>query len=251
MKKVRTLKIIVAPLLAFTIATSLHAEMAFDGINAQLGAGLSYSHINTSGTDDSSWDGDPLNLNGGTAATRFNGLVSLGYSKSIESFNLAANVFYVIGNQSGGGKSSSDTYAIAIPDVYTGNLSESLTSSYKFKNTWGIAVEPGYYMDEKLLGYVKLAYINSSLQSSLGCNASDTYCNNVTASINQSLNGFGYGFGAKYALTKNVYGAIDLMGVTYSPVKSNYNWFPDSEFKNYASFKPTQFLGFISLGYRF
>lgn len=237
--------------LMWLLPMTAFADMPFDGVNAQIGAGLSYTNLNASGTQDQSWDGTALDLNGSSNATRFNGLVSLGYSKAVESFNLAANVFYIIGNQSAGGKSNSDSYTISIPDVYTGTLSENLSSNYKPKNTWGISVEPGYYFSNKILGYVKLAYVNSSLQSNLYCNASDQYCANNTASATKSLNGFGYGLGGKYAITENVYGAIDLMGVTYGGVTQSYNWFPDSELQNNANFKPTQFLGFLSLGYRF
>lgn len=252
MKKPLRSVVALASAITLFLPNPVIADMAFDGINAQIGGGLSYTNINASGTQDQSWDGGaPLNLNGSTSATRFNGLVSLGYSKSLDSFNLAANVFYVIGNQSGSGKSSSDSYTISIPDVYTGSLSENLSSSYKLKNTWGISVEPGYYFSSKFLGYLKLAYVNSSLQSNLYCNASDQYCSNNTATANKSLNGFGYGIGGKYAITENIYGAIDLMGVTYGSVNQSYNWFPDSELQNSANFKPTQFLGFLSLGYKF
>lgn len=251
MKKLLKSTAITGSALCVLFAHSAHAEKSFDGMNVQLGAGLSYTHVNASGTQDNSWEGSPLDLNGSSSASRFNGLFSLGYSKSIESINVAANVFYVIGNQSGGGKSSSDSYNVSIPDVYTGNLSENLSSTYQLKNTWGISLEPGYYFSEKALGYLKLAYVNSSLKSTLNCNASDGYCNNTSATSSKNVNGFGYGLGAKYAFTQNVYGAVDLMGITYGSVSTSYNWFPDGEYQNAASFRPTQFLGFISLGYRF
>lgn len=245
------LHITLATLGCVCAADTAFAEMAFDGVNVQLGAGMSGTWVNASGTQDNSWEGDSLNLNGTSSAARFNGLASLGYSKAFDSFNLAANVFYVIGNQSANGKSSSDSYTISIPDVYTGSVSEGISSNYKLKNTWGISVEPGYYINSKFLAYLKLAYVNSSLQSSLYCNASDQYCANNTASSNKSINGFGYGVGGKYAITQNIYGAIDLMGVTYGSVSQSYNWFPENELRNSANFKPTQFLGFLSIGYRF
>lgn len=231
--------------------SSAHADMAFDGVNLQLGAGMSSTWVKANGTQDNSWDSDSLNLDGTSSAARFNGLASLGYSKAFDSFNLAANIFYFIGNQSANGKSNSDSYTISIPDVYTGSVSESISSSYKLKNTWGISIEPGYFISNKLLGYLKLAYVNSSLQTSLYCNASDQYCANNTASSKKSINGFGYGIGGKYAITENIYGAIDLMGVSYGSVSQSYNWFPEAEFQNNANLKSTQFLGFISVGYRF
>ena len=230
---------------------SAYADMAFDGVNLQLGAGMSGTWVKANGTQDNSWDSDNLNLDGTSSAARFNGLASLGYSKAFDSFNLAANVFYVIGNQSANGKSNSDSYTISIPDVYTGSVSESISSIYKLKNTWGISIEPGYYFSNKFLGFFKLAYVNSSLHSSLYCNASDQYCVNNTATSKKSIHGFGYGVGGKYAITENIYGAIDLMGVTYGRVSQNYNWFPESEFQNTANFKSTQFLGFVSIGYKF
>jgi hypothetical protein len=230
----------------------LHAQQVFDGINTQLGLGVATSQVSASGTDDDSWYGSsPLNVNGNTSGTRLVGLASIGYSKSFSSYNLAANLFYVIGNQSAGGSSTTGVTSNITPDGPSKKVSENLNSSYTLKNTWGISLEPGYYFDKDLLAYLKLAYVTTSLQSNLSCNSSDGYCPNQMSSSSQSLNGFGYGLGVKKMFTDSIYGAVDLLGVTYGNVNKSYNLSTYSTAPNNASFKTTQYMGFVSVGYKF
>jgi hypothetical protein len=236
------------------LACSAHAQKAFDGVNLQLGLGLANSQINASGAQDNSWGGSlggELGLNGKSTANRVNGLASIGYSKSIDSYNLAANLFYVIGSQSAGGKTAGDSNTIFTPDGSQYSVSESLSSTYKLKNTWGITLEPGYYFGEQTLGYLKLAYVRTTLQTNLFCNASDAYCNNAMVTNQQGLNGFGYGIGVKQQLTENIFASVDLLGISYGSVNQSYNWFPSVAYQNNAAFKANQYMGFISVGYKF
>lgn len=230
----------------------LHAQQVFDGINTQLGLGVVGSQVNANGTGDESWYGSsPLNVNGNTNGTRLVGLASIGYSKSFSSYNLAANLFYVIGNQSAGGTSASGAMSDVTPDGPSNTVTENLTSSYTLKNTWGISLEPGYYFDKDVLAYLKLAYVTTTLQSNISCNSSDGYCPNQISSSSQNLNGFGYGLGIKKMFTDSIYGAIDVLGVTYGNVNKSYNLSPYSTASNNAGFKTTQYMGFISVGYKF
>ena len=94
------------------MAGSATAQSAFDGFNAQLGIGGIQSQVNTTGTEDTSITPN-ASINGTSSATRLNGMASIGYSQSFDNlfkgFNLAGNIFYVIGNQSAGNVSTSTT----------------------------------------------------------------------------------------------------------------------------------------------
>ena len=240
--------------LAVFFANSVMAQSAFDGFNFQLGIGGIQSQINASDTNDTTLTPNP-NINKTTTGNSFNGLVSAGYSQSLDSlisnFNIAGNIFYVVGNQSAGSISNTTT-SNGFP------ITETLGGSYKLKNTWGISLEPGYYFSKEFLGYLKFAYVSSTLNSSFSCSASDNLClstggasaANNSFSTNKTINGIGYGVGGKYQITEDIYGALDLLYVDYSKVNQGINWIFVDTTAN-ASFKPQQFMGFISLGYKF
>lgn len=240
-----------------TFSTLLSAQQAFDGFNFQLGVGVSQNQIKADGTNDTSITPNP-NINNTTTGTSFNGLTSIGYSQSFDNlfkgFNLAANVFYVIGNQSGGSVNNTVTGVTAADSTVT----ETLSGKYKIQNTWGISLEPGYYFTKDVLGYLKFAYVSSTLNSSFSCAASDDLCltssggSSATSSFssNKTINGIGYGIGGKYQITKNIYGALDFLYVDYSKSNQNINWYELSTTAN-ASFKPQQYMGFVSIGYKF
>lgn len=208
--------------------SSVSMAGGFDGPFVQLGIGGSATSSKTSG------DETLANINGTTNSGSFNGLVSAGWSQEIANsgFNLAADLFYVIGNQDAGQNNAS----------YTGSAGfwERQSLNSKLKNTFGIAVEPGWNFTNDTLGYVKLAWVNSRI------NLSDSYSesnpsNNNSGSWQGTTNGFGYGLGAKHLFTQNIYGAIDLMGVSYSSCSVGQT----------GSVQPTQFIGFASIGYKF
>lgn len=241
-----------------TFSGASFAQKAFDGFNFQLGIGGTQSQVKASNTEDFTLIPNP-NINGATAGASFNGITSAGYSKSFDNlfkgFNLAANVFYVIGNQSAGNTNNTTTGVLADDDTLS--ATEKLSGSFKLKNTWGIALEPGYYISNNLLGYLKFAYVSSTANASLSCYASDSgclgadgsYANNTSYNINKTINGIGYGFGGKYQITQNVYGALDFLYVDYSSVSQNISWAGGPVAS--ATFKPQQYMGFMSMGYRF
>lgn len=226
-------QLILAGAIAALSGTALAAG-AFDGPFVQLGIGGSGTSTKISGTD-SSFDGS-------SSQGSFNGLVSAGWSQSIgtEGFNLGANLFYVIGNQNAGQKNN--TYGVE-GSGWTASVTESGQST--LKNTFGISVEPGWNFTESTLGYVKLAWVNSRLDGNLNmsytCPACTTTSGSASESSTKTINGFGYGLGVKQLVTKNIFVGVDLMGVTYG--SANYD--------GGMSAKPSQFLGFASVGYKF
>jgi opacity protein-like surface antigen len=224
---------------ALGAASTLAMAGGFDGPFVQLGIGGSSTWTKTSGLESGSTS---ASLNGTSSQGNVNGLVMGGYSQdfgafneSLKGFNLAANIFYVIGNQNAGSNSSTGTRS---SDGFT----NTLTGNNKLQNTWGISVEPGWNFTESTLGFVKLAWLNSQYKNNVGYSEPDGYSENF--SFSKTVNGFGYGLGVKQLITKNVFAGVDLMGVTYNTNSLG------GDFQG-VSFKPTQFMGFASIGYKF
>ena len=236
---------------ALGAASTLAMAGGFDGPFVQLGIGGSNTYNKVG--DMSIVNGGP-SLNGTQSGSSFNGIVSAGYSKdmgafnqSLKGFNLAANLFYVIGNQKSGSNSSTG------PDTMDDGtvLSSTLTGNYKLENTWGISVEPGWNFTESTLGYVKLAWVNSYAKSNINyTNAGGGY---AVVNGSKNINGFGYGLGVKHLLTKNIFVGVDMMGVTYGNSFKNTvgDTNGDSGGQSVASNKFSQFMGFASVGYKF
>ena len=218
--------------MAVVIAGSSGGAMAaeFDGPFVQLGVGGSRSYTYLNGTRNSVLDGTSSQGN-------VNGLLAGGYSQALSDtpFNLAANIFYIIGNQNAGAPSNTVTGT---------NGSNSANTQSTFSNSFGIAVEPGWYVTDKTLGYAKLAWVHAdgaySSSSTITTLAPPRTIPESTA-IKKSMNGFGYGFGFKQSITQEIYLGLDMMGVTYNSSKSSRG----------ATVRPEQFMGFVSLGYRF
>ena len=212
------------------IATSGVMAAEFDGPFVQLGIGGSRSYTNLSRTRNGILDGTSSQGN-------VNGLVAGGYSRAIgqSGFNLAANLFYVIGNQNAGAPNNT---------LVGSNGSSSASTSSTFANSFGIALEPGWYATERTLGYAKLAWVNTNgLFKRYAREA--TLVPSVTVSesttTNKNMNGLGYGVGVKQRLTQDLYLSLDVMGVAYRSVTTNRG----------AAIRPEQFMGFMSLGYCF
>jgi len=231
-------------LAAIALAGLSSAALAsdFDGINVQLGIGGSSTSSSLNGWSYS--DDSPVNVNGKNGSGSFNGLVSLGYSQEIPNaggFNLAANLFYVIGNQNAGNSNNSGTW-----NDGSGAMYNQMSANRKLQNTFGISVEPGWNFTKSSLGYVKLAWLNSHQNIQASSYGQDLVTNETqSASLNQTkaVNGFGYGLGFKQMITDNIFGAVDLMGVTYNSAAYGQD--------NGMTSKPSQFLGFVSIGYKF
>lgn len=235
---------------AIGAASSFAMAGGFDGPFVQLGIGGSSTWTKVSGAPVSDTGADPnVTMSGGS----FNGIVAGGYSQdlgiidpSIKGLNLAANIFYVIGNQSSGSKSASGTDA--------GGYSNNFSLNGKLKNTFGISVEPGWNFTDNALGYVKLAWLNSRAQSTINFSDNDGNAFGIDGPSSSTVNGFGYGIGAKYLITKNIFAGVDLMGVTYSGISPTYtvpSAYCNSDCSTSPNIKNTQFMGFASIGYKF
>lgn len=221
-------------ILAAAIATISSAAFAgsFDGPFVQLGIGGAYTSTKVTGLTTGSGSSADGTVSGGSV----NGLVAAGYSQEIAAsgFNLAANIFYVIGNQKSGSNSSTATNS--------SNYTASIGTDNKLENTFGISIEPGWNFSKETLGYVKLAWVNTQSKNSISFSNNDPSSSQDAA--NKNLNGFGYGLGIKQMISKDIFAGIDLMGVTYGSNK------PGGDFSG-SGFKPSQFLGFASVGYKF
>lgn len=232
-------KTIAAIALAGLSATAFASD--FDGVNVQLGIGGASTSTNVNGVSVN--EQSPITANGKGSSGSANGLVSLGYSHEIPEtggFNLAANLFYVIGKQKAGNTNNSGTWNDGTSDMYN-----QVGAERKLKNTFGISVEPGWNFTKSSLGYVKLAWLTSqqNVQGSSYAYEPSTG-NSNSGSLNESkrVNGFGYGLGFKQMITENIFGAVDLMGVTYG--SATYG-------DGGVTSKPSQFMGFASIGYKF
>ncbi len=223
---------------ALTFVAPFAFASEFDGLNLQLGIGGSNTSSRVSGTAITDSNGATYTtLDGTHSEGSFNGMTSIGYSKALgsEGFNMAGSLFYVIGNQNAGNVSSTFVGS-------GGSLTEA--GNVKFENTWGVSIEPGWNFAKSSLGFLKLAWVNSTYKGNLSANLtsfSDPTRNATAATYgSKNLNGFGYGLGVKHMLTQNIFAAVDVLGVSYQ------------SYENYGvSAKPSQWMGFASLGYRF
>lgn len=217
---------------------------AFDGPFVQLGIGGvgTQNKVSYQGDTATVLDFVGVNTNQTTNGGSFVGRIDAGWSQAIDKFNLAGGLFYVIGNQDAGSNSFSRTFT-------SGANSATLAGSQSFKleNSWGINVEPGYYITEKTLGYLKFSWFNSSVNASSNVSASYNI-NGQSGSIgagtttNNTVNGAGFGLGAKQMFTDNVYGYVEYQYVQYGSTTDNTAG---------ASYKPNQNYGMVGLGYKF
>jgi len=194
-------RLVVTSIAALLVSTVSYAG-SFDGPYVSVGAGAQY-------TGNSSF--------GGTASadisdTHFVGQILAGYSFEIApKFSLATNVFFNLSNDKAGSSSS-------------------ITATTK--NNIGISIEPGYYLDDKTLVYVKIGY--ARIDSKLDDGAVKT---------NDSLNGYLFGAGAKYLIDKDIYVGAEFTHYGYG---SN-----SAQLSSATSYKTEQNVGLVTLGYQF
>ena len=184
------------------------AAGSFDGPYVQLGIGGASTETQT--TYPSVLVNLPgFNTGANSSGGSFLGQILGGYSQSFDKFNIAANVFYNIGNQDSG----SNNYSLSGSNGYL-----NANQSFQMKNTWGVSLEPGLYVTEKTLGYLKLSYFNSQLNYNASYSASiisPSYSESGSYNSSTSMNGIGYGIGAKQMFTDNIYGFVEYQYVQY------------------------------------
>lgn len=216
--------------------TSAFADAgSLDGQFIQLGVGGSRNAVSLSGAQDPN---SSASLNNNVSSSSFNGLVAIGHSQDLgamdsklKGINLGLSAFFMLGNQKGLANSSSGS---SNDGTYTGIVG----GNFAIKNTWGISLEPGYYLQDTTLAYLKMAYVGAQGDASIYYSGSTTGPSYVGG--NRAVSGYGLGFGVKQVLTEHVYLAVDALQTYYSNISIGQ-----------AGAKFTQAMAFASFGYRF
>ena len=220
---------------AISAISGTAAAGAFDGPFVQVGIGGAATESSNSYTTNGVYNTVLGNIpSGSTNSGSFLGQVLGGYSQSIDQFNLAANIFYMIGNQDAGSQTYNTQY-MTVP--------VSVSNTVKLENTWGISVEPGYYVTDNTLGYLKFSWFNSTLKSSPSISALGA---TDTGNYSSNINGAGFGIGAKQMFTSNLYGYLEYQYVTYGSTSFNI-----ANGGGSISAKPSQNYGMVGIGYKF
>jgi hypothetical protein len=118
-------------------------------------------------------------------------------------------------------------------DLYTRKFIKSsdfagtyANSDVKLSNHYSVFIEPGYALSETTLGYFKLAYHSGKAE---------------TTGLSKSVNGTGYGFGARHFIDNNLYLNIEIQQIIYSKFTSS----------NGSVITGTQNLATVGIGYKF
>jgi hypothetical protein len=233
---------------ATVFASSAMAVGAFDGINAQLGIGMgsnSNQLTSSSYASGGGYSGSNSSSNSSAGSPTVFGTAAIGYSFGFANkFNLAANVFYMGGNDSAGNSNAT-----------AGNSRSeagSESTSIKMKDTFGVSIEPGYYFANQTLGYLKLGWAQTKV--SLNSNSYDSTNNPPASSFNGSANTQGalYGLGFKQMITSNVYLGVEAYQIQYANKSFSGTSRDGAVVSNFTvTAKPTQSFGGVVLGYKF
>jgi opacity protein-like surface antigen len=211
-------KTVLSALIASTFFAVPAFAGAFEGFNVQLGGG--FNSLTFKGTVNNQSGGEVYSVNYG--APGMFGMLSAGYTYAfaeLSKFNLGANLFYMLTSKS-------------IP--VESSAGSNYDNSIDIKNTWGISFEPGYYLSDSALGYLKLGYVRTSAL---------LVSNNVTLEDFGSLNGALYGFGVKQFVTDNIFVGFEASQMMFLKKNASGN--------DGLSVKPTYTQMGINVGYRF
>jgi len=203
---------------AMAVSTSVFAAGAFEG--PYMGVGIGPKSQNTKLTDAQGDEVDGLGKN------TFFGKVLGGYSMNFDKFNLGANVFYNIGTT---------TSNVVTP----GGIFNGSSVEVKWKNQFGVEFQPGYYLGDSTLGYLKLSW--QHMKAELQINTPSG-----SANPSDSFNGFGVGIGMKHAMDKNVFLWVDFEQTFFSSKTYSTSLSTAS-----IEAKPKQTLGTFGVGYQF
>lgn len=190
-------------LIATLLLSTVSYAGSFDGPYVSIGAGIQQSsNSNFSGT-----------VSNDTSDTHPAGQILAGYSFETvtPNFNLAVNAFFNLSNDKAGSSS-----AIAATT----------------KNNIGISIEPGYYLNDKTLAYVKLGYTSI-----------DSKFDDGNLKTKDTLHGYLFGAGAKYLISKRIYVGAEISRYDYGRNTSKLT-LP-------TSYKTDQNVGLITFGYQF
>jgi hypothetical protein len=205
----------VKPIAALTLASTLACSSAafaagsFDGF--YVGAGLGLRGPSSKLTEPST--GTEID---GVGRNDIFGALLAGYSFSPNgTFNIAGNVWYDLGD--------------ATTHVDSTALGASV--DYRLKNTFGLSVEPGWYLATNTLGYLKLSYARTEGEFS-----------GSVLSESKHFDGFGYGVGLKHLLNANLFVYVEAQQRIYNSETFNING---------VDVKPKETQGIVGVGWKF
>ena len=117
-------------------------------------------------------------------------------------------------------------------DLKNGEFAKPEGVEVQEKRHFSLAVEPGYAFTDKILGFGILSYHTARM----------TIISEESKAIaaERNLSGLGYGLGAKYALTHNIFVVAEMQKVTYGDVYIFGN-----------TFKTSQTVTSVGVGYHF
>ena len=198
------------------ISSPAFAEGAFDGVNLQ--AGVGFESLNSDWKTVGVYGGYSMDAGEHGAA----GNLSLGYSHGFSNkFNIATSVFYQFGSERAGSIQPDDLALI------------------KIKNLWGISLEPGYYISDDTLAYLKLGYAQASSNLKIYGGGAESF---------GTSRGFLYGAGLKHSISKDFFLGVEAYQINLGNAPgsvSNPSGFVNETHTN----TPAVTYGGVSLGY--
>ena len=203
---------------ALATSTSVLAAGEFEG--PWVGAGMGFRGQNTKVTDNSS--GREVD---GLGKNSIFGVLQGGYAFRWGDFNVGPYGFYLLG------QTTSD---VVVPG---GFLAGTTSFETKWKNQWGIGLQPGYYLSDKTIMYLKMSYNRTKVE---------LVVNTPSGQLNPSENfgGPGIGLGMKHELSNNVILWVDVQQQYYS--SKTFNVAGSS-----IEVKPKMTMGMFGIGYQF
>ena len=198
--------------------STVAAAGSFDGPSVQFGVSVNSTQTNLK---DYSPDGK-------VADTNVVGNLSLNYNKSYGNFNLGGGVFAMLGSQNAGSLNS-----------FAGNSGGVWSDSWKLKNVWGVSIEPGYYVNNSVLAYAKVSYVQATGTNTFDYTAQDL----GSGSAEHKHEGLGLGAGVKFMITNDLYGAVEIEQINFN--RKSY-WSDVAE-----TYKPSLLKAGVSIGYKF
>jgi len=212
----------ITPLIAPQVFAS-STRGAFDGPYLALGIGSQSGKISNTEVSAPS-----LNIAFGQANSfdaHAVGQLSAGYAYSVNPhISIAATIFYQMSNERAG-----KTVATFYQD----------TTTQKLQHVMGVSVEPGIYLTNKTLAFVKLGYAR----------ADHTYTRpGFNVALSNPVSGVLYGVGAKYLVTDHIFISGDVAKYNYghSAEETSLGGLPVR-----LSSNAKQTVGIVSVGYQF
>ncbi|MEA5097574.1 MAG: outer membrane beta-barrel protein, partial [Burkholderiaceae bacterium] len=177
----------IALVTVITVMSSVSIAAGFDGPFVQAGVGFAESATDVHFTN---W------FTAKPSDNSFAGQISAGYSKSFGRFNLAGNVYYVLGHQKAG------------TTIQAWEPSQVDTVNMKLQNARGVSIEPGLNINEASLVYVKLGYSQAEGTWTF-TRPNDSY------SATPTFHGFSFGAGAKHKFSNHLYGFAEVQKTSF------------------------------------